>query len=236
MEKKIDEVGIVHFRKSKKAKHVNITVKPFTDVVVSVPEGTSYQMAEKVLLQNAEWVKREQAKMRSHESQYTSFEFGGSYQFKDIEVDVIPSSSAGVKPSLKGDKLLVLVPHNADIQSPAVQEAIRAEIEEVIKLRAREVLPQLARTLAKKHHVPVQKIYVRRALTRWGSCSPKNNLSLSYFLYLLPDHLIEYAILHELAHVKIKDHSKAYWLHLESMIPNAKQLDRAIKLREVGVM
>jgi predicted metal-dependent hydrolase len=235
-EKQIDEIGTVLFRKSKRAKHVNITVKPFKDVVVSVPENTTYKVAENILREHTDWVQREQEKMRSHESQYTWFELDRSYQFKDISVEVISSSTAGVESTMKGKKLIVLIPHEVDIDSSAVQEAIRAEIEQVIKSRAKEVLPQLARTLAEKHHVPVQKIYIRRATTRWGSCSPKNNLSLSYFLYLLPDHLIEYAILHELAHVKIKDHSKAYWLHLESMIPNAKRLDREIKSREVGVV
>lgn len=235
-EKRIEDIGTVLFRKSKRAKHVNITVKPFKDVVVSVPENTTYKVAENILREHTDWVQREQEKMRSHESQYTRFERGGRYQFKDIQVEIRSSVLARVSTQKKGNKHLILIPHEVDIDSSAVQDAIRAEIEIVIQSRAKEVLPQLARTLAEKHRIPVQKIYVRRATTRWGSCSPKNNLSLSYFLYLLPDHLIEYAILHELAHVKIKDHSKAYWLHLESMIPNAKRLDRKIKQREVGVV
>lgn len=83
--------------------------------------------------------------------------------------------------------------------------------------------------LANQYKFKINKITLRKMTTRWGSCSPHNNISLNIGLVALPEHLIDYIILHELVHTKIKNHSRYFWKELEKMIPNAKYLRKELK-------
>ncbi|MEM3112540.1 MAG: M48 family metallopeptidase [Candidatus Anstonellales archaeon] len=62
----------------------------------------------------------------------------------------------------------------------------------------------------------VNKIYMRKMRTKWGSCSHQNNLTLNSLLAYLPEHLIEYVIFHEVAHTKEKKHADNFWKLVES--------------------
>jgi len=62
----------------------------------------------------------------------------------------------------------------------------------------------------------------RRAHTRWGSCSSRNRLSLNTYLMMLSDSLIDYVVVHELAHIKQKNHSKAFWSLVSQYLPDHK--------------
>lgn len=60
---------------------------------------------------------------------------------------------------------------------------------------------------------------------RWGSCTPNNNININIDAVKLPYSLIDYLIVHELVHTKIKNHSKEFWAELSKYIPNWKELD-----------
>ena len=83
--------------------------------------------------------------------------------------------------------------------------------------------------LAEKHNFKYKKVAIKNAKTRWGSCSYVNNINLSLHLMRLPDYLIDYVILHELVHTKIKNHSKDFWHFLDYVSGNAKKLDKELK-------
>jgi predicted metal-dependent hydrolase len=70
---------------------------------------------------------------------------------------------------------------------------------------------------------------VKNQKTRWGSCSEKNNINLNVNLVLLPDELIDYAILHELVHTRVKNHSKRFWAELDKLVGDAKKNDKKLK-------
>jgi predicted metal-dependent hydrolase len=60
---------------------------------------------------------------------------------------------------------------------------------------------------------------------RWGSCTPTNNIHINIDSVRLPYSLIDYLVVHELVHTKIKSHSKDFWAELARHIPNWKDLD-----------
>ena len=98
----------------------------------------------------------------------------------------------------------------------------------VAKLRAR------LNELALKHKLFFNRVTFRNQTTRWGSCSLKNHISLNLKLIMLPDHLIDYVLLHELVHTKIKNHGPNFWLALDKLTGNAKALDKELKGYRIG--
>lgn len=79
--------------------------------------------------------------------------------------------------------------------------------------------------LAKQYGFSYNNVTFRNQKTRWGSCSGKNNLSLNIQIYLLPDELRDYILLHELLHTKIKNHSAYYWSEFSKILPKARELN-----------
>jgi len=73
------------------------------------------------------------------------------------------------------------------------------------------------------------RLSFRSQKTRWGSCSAKNNISLNIKLVNLPEELIEYVILHELVHTKIKNHQEEFWSELAKYVENPRALQTKLK-------
>lgn len=74
-----------------------------------------------------------------------------------------------------------------------------------------------------------RSISVSTARTRWGSCSRNGNLSFSYKLGLLPDHLIDYVVVHELCHLKEHNHSSSFWKLVAVHVPDHKERRRELR-------
>ncbi|MGC8894764.1 MAG: M48 family metallopeptidase [candidate division WOR-3 bacterium] len=67
---------------------------------------------------------------------------------------------------------------------------------------------------------------VRDQRTRWGSCSSAGNISLSFRLIMVPEPMSDYVVVHELAHIKHKNHSKDFWGLVGRFIPDYKERRR----------
>ena len=103
------------------------------------------------------------------------------------------------------------------------------ELPKISKEEARERLGKRLSYLAKKHKFQYNRVSIRNQKTRWGSCSSKNNISLNMKLLHLPDQLIDYILLHELVHTRVKNHSQDFWNELETVVPNARTVDRQLR-------
>lgn len=83
--------------------------------------------------------------------------------------------------------------------------------------------------LSQKHGLPYNRVFVKSQKTRWGSCSAKKNINLNIQLAGLPETLMDYAIVHELVHTKILNHSRDFWEELENRLPGALRFDRELR-------
>ena len=103
--------------------------------------------------------------------------------------------------------------------------------EKVIELaeEALKVIPERVEYFAKVIGVTYGKITVRNQKTRWGSCSSKGNLNFNCLLMLAPPEVLDYVVVHELCHRKQMNHSKAFWLEVEKVLPNYKEVRKWLK-------
>ena len=103
--------------------------------------------------------------------------------------------------------------------------------EKVIALadEALKVIPERVEYFAKVIGVTYGKITVRNQKTRWGSCSSKGNLNFNCLLMLTPPEVLDYVVVHELCHRKQMNHSKAFWLEVEKVLPNYKEVRKWLK-------
>jgi len=111
-------------------------------------------------------------------------------------------------------------------------QLLREKSKELPKIKreyAREKLGKRLSELAQKHNFQYNRVSIRNQKTRWGSCSSKDNISLNMKLLHLPDYLIDYILLHELVHTRVKNHSKEFWNELETVVPNARKIDKQLR-------
>lgn len=104
------------------------------------------------------------------------------------------------------------------------REKVIALAEEALK-----VIPERVEYFAKVIGVTYGKITVRNQKTRWGSCSSKGNLNFNCLLMLAPPEVLDYVVVHELCHRKQMNHSKAFWLEVEKVLPNYKEARKWLK-------
>ena len=106
------------------------------------------------------------------------------------------------------------------------------EVEELRLKAKRTLLPRLE-LLARMHQFSYRKSFIKNNRTNWGSCSGVNNINLNLRIVLLPDHLRDYVLLHELCHTRIKNHGPQFWALLNSVTAgNAKIYAKELRTQQ----
>lgn len=219
----------INFRKSLKARNISIRIKPFEGVLVTVPRFLSFKIANDFVESKMNWIQKNLHKIKSQEQLQTNFVFGSVFHTK-FHSFFIDSSSEIKNNFIKENKSIkIYISDENEIQSIENQNYIRNIIEKILRIEAKSYLPKRVDELAKKHNFTYQKLAIKNTKTRWGSCSFKNNINLSLHLMRLREELIDYVILHELVHTKVKNHSREFWTTLDIHCPKSKSLDRELK-------
>lgn len=92
-----------------------------------------------------------------------------------------------------------------------------------------DLLSGYLKVYTQKMGVYINKVYVKNQRTRWASCSSNHNLNFNLMLIALPKHLIEYIVVHELAHLKLRDHTKKFWRLVKEYCPQYKERKKELK-------
>ncbi len=103
--------------------------------------------------------------------------------------------------------------------------------EKISSLVRREITKAIDSHLKKRVHelneqhfqAPIRKIAIRDSISRWGSCSRDSSISLNFRLLFMPDEILDYVIIHELAHTRYRGHGPRFWALVERAIPNHKE-------------
>lgn len=121
----------------------------------------------------------------------------------------------------------IICPPTADFTDENLQDWLRKVIEESMRRNAKSILPPRLERLSKQCGLSYTSVKINSSQGRWGSCSGRKDINLSYYLVLLPSHLIDYVLLHELCHTREMNHSERFWTLLNQLTEG-----KALALRE----
>ena len=231
----IDGIGNVTFRRSQRARYLNISVRPFIGARVSVPIGMSYKSAEVIVKERKIWVNKHLDKMREIEKQQTEFDESSGFSTRKHKLVLKRADRKNISIRLSKGKINIVYPTELKSNSKEVQAAIRKGIERALRKESKEYLPTKVKELATKFGFEFNELYLKNIKSRWGSCSQKNNINLSIHLMRLEDHLIDYVILHELAHTVEHNHSHKFWNLLDAVSGSAKKLDKELRKYRIAI-
>lgn len=176
---------------------------------LKAPEKFIREFAEK----NTQWILKKQAQMRAAVSlppkQYTSGETF-FYLGREFPLEIV-----------QGQKAALVLDSHFKLAESALENAERV-FEHWYREQARQILSERVRYFAGQHNLQFQGIRIGFARTRWGSCNSKGGLSFSWRLILTPMEVVDYVVVHELAHTLIHNHSPRFWKLVESILPNYK--------------
>lgn len=223
------DFGKVSMIKSPRTRRISISARPFQPLRVTLPVFESFSRAEQFLEEKEKWIHKTLGKIRKLEGQYTLFDEHTRFHTSEHELKIERTDTDVPKASLKENNILVRLPKESDVQSPEIQELIRLGIQAAWRKEAKKILPVRLNEFARKHQLTYNRVTIKNNRSRWGSCSQKNNINLSLHLMRLPSHLIDYILLHELAHTLHKNHGRRFWQRLEKICPDAKSLDKELR-------
>ena len=133
------------------------------------------------------------------------------------------SISKMINKSIQKDEFLLL----GEIKK--IEEHKIKNIDIFYKNEIQKILPQKVEEFSKKMNLFPTSISYRKNKRTWGSCNYKNGLNFNILLMKFPIELMEYVIIHELAHIKHKNHSKKFWDLVEDFCPDYKQREKIFK-------
>jgi len=107
---------------------------------------------------------------------------------------------------------------------------IKNTVVQIYKAVAKSIIKSKVNEYAKRMNVFPTAVRITNAKTRWGSCSGKNSLSFSWRLIMADEDVIDYVVIHELAHIKEHNHSPRFWAVVESVMPDYKDKRNKLKL------
>ncbi len=222
----VEPIGEVKLVKNNRSRYMRLRVNSNGQAQVTMPVLSSEKNAIQFVKSKLEWIHQQQKKMKAG---LTLFTPESNFQTKFHKLKLVITPHAKLTNHIGNGILQVNIPSKFDIQQPEIQQFIKNIIIKLLHHEAKIYLPKRLSELAAMHNFSFQKVFVKHVKTRWGSCSSVNNINLNIHLMRLPDHLIDYVLLHELTHTRVKNHSKTFWEELEKSCPGAKSFNKELK-------
>ncbi|MCF7886707.1 MAG: M48 family metallopeptidase [Candidatus Marinimicrobia bacterium] len=227
--KKINEIEDILFEKSRRAKRINISIKPWRGIRVAVPRGVSFKQAEAVFLKKLDWVREKLALIKEVEQKRPLYGLSGEIKTNQHNIKIVQNGNENIAIEQFDDRVNLYLPKNEDMKSKRIQRKLRTLLVEIYRIEAKNYLPARVEMLANKYKFRYNRVYIKFQKTLWGSCSGKLNINLNLNLMRLDKGLRDYVILHELLHTRIRDHSSKFWHELSKYVAQPRQKDSALK-------
>lgn len=200
-------------------KTLAITIDAFGRLIVRAPHRCDESRIFAFIQEKESWILRKKAEKQG------------------AGIELPPENLDGYEIMLLGKKCKIHVIETAmvryDRETPALYLPSKKTKERLLKWlkdNAKRIFAAATANAAERMDVTYKSVSVNSAKSRWGSCSHENAIHYSFRLIYAPKEVVEYVIVHELAHTKYKNHSKAFWAEVEKYVPDWKQKRKWLKL------
>lgn len=196
-------------------KSIGLMVTRDAKLVVRAPHWMSVQAINDLVSQKQRWIDTKKEFFRNKPAAKPKhFVDGEKFLFlgREYPLRIVEDLPQAV---VLGDNALMLhqavVPHAADHILIWYQN------------QAGEHIAQRVRHYAAQTGLDYKNVRVNDARTRWGSCGPQNGLNFTWRLIMAPARVVDYVVIHELMHIKQKNHSRKFWDEVRMLVPDHKQ-------------
>ncbi|WP_238413708.1 MULTISPECIES: M48 family metallopeptidase [Alicyclobacillus] len=211
-----------------KANAKRITLRFHTDgqlLAISHP-SVSQSVVEEVIRKQANWIQKTRSHLLSERDRtYYRLQSGEQIQVcgKNYKFIVQPSHQDDPL-RLKVDKdehLTFFIPEHT--QPEELAESARQLLIQWLRKKGSSWSTMRAEIWESRMNVKSTQIRVKEQKTRWGSCSSQGNINLNWRIFLAPLDVIDYVLVHELAHLLEMNHSDAFWRIVKSHLPHYQE-------------
>jgi predicted metal-dependent hydrolase len=176
--------------------------------------------ADQLILKKAKWILKKLEVVKTVADDTIAIGSRLPYFGKNYYVEVIADpANERVLVEFNYSKFKIHI--NTTTTEPQIRQAIQA----FYKIKAAEKITPRVAKIAAKTKLKYTHLSFRKMSQRWGSCTGDNRIIINIDAAKLPYTLIDYLVVHELCHTKVKDHSKAFWAELSKHEPKWKELD-----------
>lgn len=199
-------------------KTLSISVDGFGRLIVRAPKIFSEERIFAFLREKEGWILKKKAE-RQGAGIYLPPENLHGYKLLLLGETYTIITYDGKKVGLDSERKLLYLP----------QEKTEYRIKKWIKENALRILTGVTEETSKRMGVSYRSVSVSSARSRWGVCTYDNAIRYSYRLLYVPKAVLEYVVVHELAHTKHKDHSKRFWAEVAKYVPDWKEKRKWLK-------
>lgn len=199
-------------------RRLSITISAQSDIHILAPKSISERDIEAFVQQQVPWINRTLKKVEKHYIPPKTFKEGETFMFlgENYRLQLLEGSKKGVEFKDKRLKVSVKVGRNN-------KEEIQAALLTWYKERAKDIIPDRVEIHAKEMGLDYNQVRIKTLKTRWGSCSSLKNLNFNWVLMMTPIHVLDYVVIHELAHLVHMNHSKSFWDLVEQYCPDYRE-------------
>ena len=200
-----------------KRKTLSISINENAELIVRAPNRISDQKIQDFINEKKNWITKNQSVVKA--------------RAEDTAKDKNMLLYLGTLFPLKTDNDAKKISFNGEEFLAGLQnkEKTNKSLKTWYKNKFKEVAVPRLFYFAEKHNLQVNQVRIKEQKTLWGSCSSRNNINLNFLLIMAPLKVIDYVIIHELAHTIHKNHSVNFWNAVEEIMPNYKEAKRWLK-------
>ena len=205
-----------------KRKSIALVIKPDGQLIVRAPKRVSKREINALIEKHADWIVKKQAEVLEAQKKFAPHQFveGEAFYFLGKTYQLRFTGAKKNLVRIWGENLQV---------AKSVAWNAEAVIENWYKKEAWQIFNERAGFYAKKYNFNYEKLKLSSAKRRWGSCSTRGNINLTWRLVMMPPEIIDYVVVHELSHLREHNHSKAFWAQVEAILPDYKERRKWLK-------
>lgn len=218
-----DEFGEIAVRRVRGSRYVRIRIGAGGKLTASLPARAPLALVRDLIERSRPALRKSFGAQTTRRSVFGH----GSRIGASHSLSVMTAPRIAVR--LRSPHVVLAAPAGTDVLSDDIQSRLRPYVEKALRAEAKAFLPRRLRHLADLYGFQYKKIRYSSAGTRWGSCSSNGTISLNIWLMQLPAELRDYVLIHELCHTEQMNHSPSFWLLVEAILPNHKDLRKQLK-------